>query len=138
MNRLKIQNRTSRQHLYLSAALACALLMLTIDAIGQNTTGTLRGQVLDPQGATVANAKITIKNQETGVVSNTATSSAGTWNVPSLLPGKYSVSVEVQGFRGFVRKDVVVLADRDNTADAQLQLGVGSVVAVREYHNIFP
>jgi len=102
--------------------------MLTIDAIGQNTTGTLRGQVLDPQGATVANAKITIKNQETGVVSNTATSSAGTWNVPSLLPGKYSVSVEVQGFRGFVRKDVVVLADRDNTADAQLQLGTATEI----------
>lgn len=123
MNRLEIQNRNSWQHVYLSAALACALLLLTIDAIGQSTTGTLRGQVLDPQGATIADAKIRITNQETGVISNTATSSAGTWNVPSLLPGKYSVSVEAQGFRGFVQKDVVVFADRDNTADAQLQVG---------------
>ena len=128
MKRLEIQNRNSRQHLYFSAALACVLFLLTIVAMGQSTTGTLRGQVLDPQGATIANAKIKITNQETGVVSNTASSSAGTWNVPSLIPGKYSVSVDAQGFRGFVRKDVVVLADRDNTADAQLQVGTATEI----------
>ena len=33
------------------------VLLLTIAAVGQSTTGTLRGQVLDPQGATIANAK---------------------------------------------------------------------------------
>jgi outer membrane receptor protein involved in Fe transport len=128
VNRLEIQDRNSRQHLYFSAALACVLLLLTIVAMGQSTTGTLRGQVLDPQGATIANAKVRITNQETGIVSNTATSSAGTWNVPSLIPGKYSVSVEAQGFSGFVRKDVVVLADRDNTADAQLQVGTATEI----------
>ncbi|HWY69233.1 MAG TPA: TonB-dependent receptor [Terriglobales bacterium] len=128
MNRLKMRNRNSRQYLYSSAVLACVSLLLTSIALGQSTTGTLRGQVLDQQGATIANAKIKIANQETGVVSNTVTSSAGTWNVPSLLPGKYSVSVEAQGFRGFVRKDVVVLADRDNTADAQLQVGAATEV----------
>ena len=123
-----MRNRNSRQYLYSSAVLACVSLLLTSIALGQSTTGTLRGQVLDQQGATIANAKIKIANQETGVVSNTVTSSAGTWNVPSLLPGKYSVSVEAQGFRGFVRKDVVVLADRDNTADAQLQVGAATEV----------
>src|SRR6266850_2275486 len=122
-----MQNRNSRQHLY-SAALACVLLLLTIGAMGQSTAGTLRGQVLDPQGATIANAKVRITNQETGIVSNTVTSSAGTWNVPSLIPGNYSVSVEAPGFRGFVRKDIVVLADRDNTADAQLQVGTATEI----------
>jgi outer membrane receptor protein involved in Fe transport len=122
---LQIQNRNSR-HFYFPAALACLLLLLTIVAIGQSTTGTLRGQVLDPQGATITDAKVTIANQDTGVVSSTATSSAGTWNVPSLIPGKYTVRVEAPGFRGFVRKDVAVLADRDNTANAQLQVGTTS------------
>jgi len=45
------------------------------------------------------------------VVSNTVTSSAGTWNVPSLIPGKYSVSIEAKGFRTLLRKDTTVLAD---------------------------
>jgi outer membrane receptor protein involved in Fe transport len=128
VNRRELQHRNSGQHLYFSAALAFVLLLLTVGAMGQSTTGTLRGQVLDPQGAAITNATIKIVNQATGVVSNTGTSSAGTWNVPSLIPGKYSVSVEAQGFRGFVRKDVVVLADRDNTADAQLQLGTTTEV----------
>jgi hypothetical protein len=123
-----VQNRTTKEHLYSFAALACVLLLLTIVAMGQSTTGTLRGQILDPQGATIANAKIRITNQETGVVSNTASSSAGTWNVPSLIPGKYSVSIEAQGFRGFLRKDVVVLADHDNSADAQLQVGAATEI----------
>lgn len=128
MNRLEIQNKNSRQLIYFAAALACVLSLLTSVAVGQSTTGTLRGQVLDPQGASIANAKIRITNQETGVVSNTATSSAGTWNLPSLIPGKYSVSAEAQGFRQFLRKDVVVLADRDNTADAQLQVGTATEI----------
>jgi len=126
VNRVGRQRRNLRQQL--PAAVVCVLLLLTISAFGQSTTGTLRGQVLDPQGATVANAEVKVANQETGVVSNTATSSAGTWNVPSLLPGKYSVSVEAEGFRGFVRRDVVVLADRDNIADAQLQVGTATEV----------
>jgi outer membrane receptor protein involved in Fe transport len=108
-------------------------------AVGQSTTGTLRGQVLDQQGAAISAAKIKITNQETSVVSNTTSSSAGTWNLPSLIPGKYSVAVEAAGFRQVVRKDVLVLADRDNTADAQLEVGTttetveveGSAVAVQ-------
>jgi hypothetical protein len=121
-----MQNRNSRPHLYFSAVLTCVFLLLTIVAMGQSTTGTLRGQVLDPQGATIANAKIRVTNQDTGVTTSTESSSAGTWNVPSLIPGKYSVGIEAPGFRGFVRKDVVVLADRDNTANAQLQVGTTS------------
>src|SRR5215467_11272584 len=128
VNRVEMQNGNSRQHLYFSAALACVLVLLTIVATGQSTSGTLRGQVLDPQGAAIATAKIRITNQDTGVVSNTASSSAGTWNVPSLIPGKYSVSIEAPGFRAFVRKDVVVFADRDNTANAQLQVGTATEI----------
>ncbi|HVO62459.1 MAG TPA: TonB-dependent receptor [Terriglobales bacterium] len=128
MRQVDVQNMSSRQQVFYSAGLACLLLLLTIAALGQSTTGTLRGQVLDQQGAAIANAQIKITNQETGVVSNTATSSAGSWNFPSLIPGKYSVSIEAPAFRGLVRKDVVVLADRDNTADAQLQVGTTTEV----------
>jgi len=128
VRQVDVQNMSSRQQVFYSAGLACLLLLLTIAALGQSTTGTLRGQVLDQQGAAIANAQIKITNQETGVVSNTATSSAGSWNFPSLIPGKYSVSIEAPAFRGLVRKDVVVLADRDNTADAQLQVGTTTEV----------
>ena len=126
VNRVAIENRNSNPHSYFPAILACLLCLLTTVASGQSTTGTLRGQVLDPQGATIANAKISITNQDTGIISNTESSSAGTWNVPSLIPGKYAVTIEAPGFRGFVQKDILVFADRDNTVNAQLQLGTAT------------
>jgi hypothetical protein len=98
-------------------------LFFSVSAFAQRTTGTLRGQVLDPTGAAVANAQVTATNKETGVSTKIVTTSAGTYSFPSLLPGKYSVSIEFSGFKKHVKNDVQVLADQDNVADTQLELG---------------
>jgi Carboxypeptidase regulatory-like domain/TonB dependent receptor-like, beta-barrel len=128
MDQVKVQKGKIRRNFKWVTAHLCVFTLLTSLAIAQRTTGALGGQVLDPQGAAVPNAKISVTDQETGVVSNTVTSSAGTWNVPSLIPGKYSVSIQAQGFRTLLRRDVMVLADHENTADTQLQMGVASEV----------
>ena len=128
MDEVKVKRENARRNFKWVAAHLCVFILLASLAIAQRTTGALGGQVLDPQGATVPNAKISVTAQETGVVASTVTSSAGTWSVPSLIPGKYSLSIQAEGFRTFVRKDVVVFADRENTADAQLQIGVASEV----------
>ena len=95
-------------------------------AFGQTTTGRLRGQVLDPSGGAVADAQVTVTNQETGVTVTVKTTSAGTFGLPSVLPGLYKVSIEAKGFRSLVKKDVPVLGDQDNVADAQLEMGSAS------------
>jgi len=74
----------------------------------------------------VANAQVTVTNQQTGVTVTITTTSAGTYELPSVLPGLYRVSVEAKGFRNLVKKDLPVLADQDNVADAQLELGSAS------------
>jgi hypothetical protein len=99
---------------------------LSTGAFAQRTTGTLRGQVLDPQGAVVTDARVTVMNQDTGVAQSLTTSSAGTYNLPSVLPGSYTVTVEAKAFKRFVRKNVTVLADQDNVADAKLEIGSAS------------
>lgn len=104
----------------LVAALA---LVFSGSAFAQSTTGTLRGQVLDPTGAVVANAQVTATNMETGVSTKIATTSAGTYSFPSILPGRYTVTVEMAGFKKFVKSGVLVVADKDNVADAQLEVG---------------
>jgi hypothetical protein len=128
MDNGKVIKSKARHNLNWVAAHLCVFTLLTSLAIAQRTIGTLSGQVLDPQGATVPNARISVTDQETGVVSNTVTSSAGTWNVPSLIPGRYSVSIQAQGFRTLLRRDVVVLADHENAANVQLQMGGASEV----------
>src|SRR5258708_13949560 len=70
------------------------VLWLDNPAAAQRTNGTLRGQVLEPMGAGVPNARVTATNQDTGVSISIETTSAGTYDFPSVLPGKYTVTVE--------------------------------------------
>src|SRR5437773_4261475 len=105
---------------FLGAILA---LFLGVSTQAQSTTGTLRGQVLDPAGAVVPNAEVTVTNQETAVTIRVSTTSAGTYSLPSLLPGLYKVGVEAKGFKSLLKKNVQVIANQDNVADAQVELG---------------
>ena len=104
------------------------IICLSVAALAQRTTGTLRGQVLDPQGAVVGSATVTVTNEDTGVSQVVATSSAGTWNLPAVLPGKYAVTIQASGFRKLTNKNVPVLVDQDNVSDARLTLGSASEV----------
>ena len=49
-----------------TANVRCVCCIRIAAALAQRTTGTLRGQVLDPQGAVVANANVTVTNEATG------------------------------------------------------------------------
>ncbi|MBV9085985.1 MAG: TonB-dependent receptor [Acidobacteriaceae bacterium] len=110
----------------IALALVLAFTVMNVTSLGQGTTGTLRGQVLDPQGATIAKAAVSVTNQATGVTMQAVTTSAGAWSFPSLIPGTYTLTVEAPGFHKFVRKDVPVLADQVNDANTQLQVGATS------------
>src|SRR5438552_11514828 len=116
-----------RRLIYWAAVLGLALIF-SIPAAAQRLTGTLRGQVFDPTGATVPDAQVTATNQETGVSVKITATSAGTYSFPSLIPGLYKVEVEAKGFKSFVKTDVNVVANQDNVADAHVDLGVATEV----------
>src|SRR5260370_36292192 len=88
-------------------------------AFAQRVTGTPRGQVLDPAGSSVANARETATNEATGASFTMTTTSAGTYTFPSVLPGKDAVTVEATGFKKVVRSSVVVHGDKANLRDAR-------------------
>jgi hypothetical protein len=106
--------------------LVLVMAMTAHPAAAQYTTGTLRGQVLDPQSAMVQGAEVSAKNQSTGVVDKTVTTSAGTYIFPSLLPGTYTVAVEAKSFRKATRENVTVLANQINEANFNLRVGEAS------------
>jgi len=108
-----------------SVLLAVMLMtVLCISASAQRISGTLRGAVNDQNGAAVTGAKITATNQQTGVAEHTTSTSAGSYEFPSLLPGPYTVSAQSQGFRESVTKGVNVSAN--GVTDTSILLSVGA------------
>ena len=95
-------------------------------------TGNIQGSVTDPTGAVVANAKITITNTDTGQAVNVSSSSAGTYNSGSLVPGNYSLHVEAPGFKS-LEQGVIVRVGEVSGINISLQVGESkTVVTVAE------
>jgi len=107
----------------LLAAVLAICLGLGGVAKAQSNEGSLRGDVTDNQGGTVADAKVTATNTATQVNYDTTTTSAGTYFFPSLPVGVYSVSVEKDGFQKYVRTSVQVNANQVTEANAPLTIG---------------
>src|SRR4051812_27892018 len=105
----------------------------SIHLAAQTVTGTILGNVLDGSGSAVPNAEITITNQDTGVARTLVTTNEGSYNVPSLLPGKYTVQGKAQGFSPVQIKDVTLNVGSNARADLVLQVGqVTQTVTVTE------
>jgi len=90
--------------LYWCLAIAMLLALGSMSAppaLAQATisSGSIQGTVLDPQGAAVADARITVTNKSTGAVNRLATTATGAFNASALAPGDYIVRVEAKGFR---------------------------------------
>ena len=64
----------------------------------------------DPSGAVIANARITITNQDTGVKISTVSNGTGEYVAPYILPGRYSISAAAPGFQQYTRNDITVQA----------------------------
>jgi Carboxypeptidase regulatory-like domain/TonB dependent receptor-like, beta-barrel len=75
------------------------LLTVTIPAWAQKDTGSIVGTVKDPSGAIVANSKVTITDLEHGQTSSTTTNAEGEFVVSPLRVGRYTVTVEQNGFK---------------------------------------
>jgi hypothetical protein len=110
---------------FLSTTLVLALLsgLSTPRASGQAVYGSILGTVTDPQGSAVANAKVTVTDQNKGTTQQTTTNESGNYSVSHLIPDPYSVKIEAQGFKSTEQKNVIVLVDNGSRADFPLQLG---------------
>ena len=71
------------------------------------STGTLRGQVVDPSGAVVPNATVAVV-QSGGSTFSGKTNNSGNYEIGNLPPGSYTVTANAQGFTAFIQNDVQV------------------------------
>jgi hypothetical protein len=90
-----------------------ALVVLTSSAFAQTpSTGTLRLTVVDPSGAVIVGATVSVINEdaENRPLPSTQTSDTGSAAVSGLSPGRYSIQAEFPGFETRLLKDVRVRA----------------------------
>src|SRR5262245_66061272 len=78
-------------------------------ALGQGiTTTSLSGAVIDPTGSVVTGADIIVKDETTGAEYRAVSAGNGTFSVPALTAGVYSVTVSARGFKQAVIKGVKI------------------------------
>src|SRR5467141_4625548 len=99
------------------------VLLSTAMLVGQTFRGTILGTVTDPSGAVVAGATVKVRNVATGLERTTATSGDGSYAVPELPIGSYSVTVTQSGFQTFVVTGVAVDVATERRVDAAINTG---------------
>jgi len=88
-----------------------------------STSATITGTVTDASGAVVPGASITVTNQGTGVLSSTLANADGSFAVPGLTPGTYSVKVTKQGFDTFAENGITLHPAQVATVNAVMKVG---------------
>jgi len=70
----------------------------------------LRGSVYDPTGAVVPGAQVTVVDNETGFSRPATAQSDGSHEISSILPGTYTGSAKLKGFKKYIDEKVIIYA----------------------------
>ncbi len=108
------------KRLLLAAVLAIAAVS---PGFSQAVYGTIVGTVVDPTGAAVAGAKVTITDTGRDVATTTTTNESGNFTQRFLIVGRYRVRVEAAGFKALNQENVGVSVDTETRIDLLLQVG---------------
>src|SRR5688572_28931354 len=103
--------------------LRCILLICLIaaSAVGQQTTGVLRGTITDQLDSLVVGATVTVRNAN-GVVTSATSNSSGVYEFKRVAPGVYTLKVIAPGSVVFEEKEVEIEARETTTLNAQLSV----------------
>ena len=110
------------------AATALVLVVLAsvsrpFEVDAQVTTGSIVGTVTDPAGQPIPGAQVSIEDLDKGTSVSVVSDANGSFAAPFLIPGTYTVSVELQGFRKWVHSGVILQVNDRLRVDAALEVG---------------
>ncbi|MCA1632786.1 MAG: TonB-dependent receptor [Acidobacteria bacterium] len=105
----------------LTATLALCLLAASASAQG-SSTGRLVGTVSSPDGV-IAGATATVTSNQTGAARTVVTSGDGTYTVPQLEIGTYTVKISAPGFKSYTATELKIDTGREYSLDATLKAG---------------
>jgi hypothetical protein len=91
--------------------------------VAQQLNGGLVGTVQDPTGSVVAGAKVLVVNTATNLKFTAETSWNGSYQVPEIPAGTYTVTFSLSGFKSELHSAIIVEGNRTTTVDGKLQVG---------------
>ena len=102
---------------------AALFLLLAVPAPAQVQNGIFTGTVTDPQGASVPNADVTIRNIGTGESFSYKTNAEGLYRGTSLPVGSYDITVRATGFKSSVKAGIYLNVGAITTVNFMLEIG---------------
>lgn len=106
---------------------------LCFNALAQTSiNGSLRGRVIDSNGAVVADATVSLTNTATNIRQTTTTDEDGLYTFARVVPGNYSVVAEKTGFKQTQRSNLAIAVNEAATADLALEVGAVSETVMVE------
>ena len=113
----------SRRSLFTLLAVACLLVPVHAHcSFGQTSTATLTGTVQDSTGAILPDVTVSVTSTERNTSLSTRTNEVGSYVLPALSPGNYSITAELPGFKRAVREGVVLQVNQVGRIDAKYEV----------------
>ena len=114
----------------LSTIFSIIVLVCSITAIAsaqQAATATLSGRVVDPNGAVIPGATVSVTSKATGITREVTTSDDGSFALSNLPPGEYDLKIQATGFADKISAQPLVLkVGQSLTFDAELEVAAGT------------
>lgn len=110
--------------LQITAVLIAALCLSTSARAQLRIVGSISGTVQDQNGAVIANAAVTLKDEKTGIAKQTTSTERGTFLFPDLASGTYEVTVAAQSFQNARVTGIAVSTSQ--TTDVRITMEVGA------------
>jgi hypothetical protein len=94
-----------------------------LTGLAQGANANLSGQIIDPGGAVIQGASLTIRNVDTGLKQAAVSNDSGLYQISALPPGHYTLTIEKQGFQRSVQTGITLTVGQAATLNVSLQLG---------------
>ncbi len=109
------------QHSLCAFLFGAILFAIASPAAAQSSTGTVRGQILDPSGAGIVGATVLLTN-DAGESKGAISSKDGSFEVPGLAAGHYKIQITAPGFALFEKTDISVTAGQVTRVNASMTI----------------
>lgn len=101
----------------------CLIGLLAVTGAAQSNTGTLTGIVVGPDGAVIPGASIEVKDNQTGKIRTVLSRGEGTFTLPQLEVGTYTITVTVQGFKKYTATDLKINIGQEYSLNVNMEVG---------------